>query len=242
MGLSLYRRHRRDCNANYSEGLRSGEFEERKKSWRRCDCPITVSGTIAGKSRRQSTWQWEWDKARTVAAQWEKANSWDGKVVLPAPEPVLQDRITIELATKSFLDDRLENSAAGTYRKYRLLLKQFKSFCDERGFVIIDQWTPNDVREFRTGWAISHQTASRRLSMLKVFFEYCVSNEWLTRNPARLVKNARGRDAGENRQKLPFTDEELKRMYEACSKYGLTKKFVWTGEDLADFISISIYT
>src|SRR5207244_10408143 len=43
-------------------------------------------------------------------------------------------------------------------------------------------------------------------------------------------------------QKLPFTDEELKRMYDACHKYGKTSKYKWTGEDLADFISLSIYT
>jgi len=244
MPLTLYRRHRSDCKANHPKDLRSGEFEERKKKWRRCDCLITASGTISGDFRRQYTGQWDWEKARAAAAQWEKANSWDGKVVLPEPEPevIIQDRITIERATKSFLADRLENSAPGTYRKYGLLLKQFKSFSEHRGHVIIDQWQPNDVREFRTGWAISHQTASRRLSMLKLFFEYCVSNEWLARNPARLVKSPRGRDAGENRQKLPFSDEELKRMYDACLKYGLTAKFFWTGEDLADFISISIYT
>lgn len=78
--------------------------------------------------------------------------------------------------------------------------------------------------------------------MLKLFFEYRVSKEWLPRNPARLVKDPRGRDAGENRHKLPFSDEELKRMYGASQKYGLTAKFFWTGEDLAHFISISIYS
>ena len=109
---------------------------------------------------------------------------------------------------------------------------------------MIDQWEPPDVREFRTSWAINPQTGARRMSMLKPFFEYCVANEWITRNPARLVKNPRGRDAAENRaeQKLPFTDDELKRMYDACPKYGNTPKHKWTGDDLADFISLSIYT
>ena len=51
-------------------------------------------------------------------------------------------------------------------------------------------------------------------------------------------------DAGEKRkeQKQPFTDDELKRMYDACPKYGATPKHKWTGDDLADFISLSIYT
>ncbi len=163
---------------------------------------------------------------------------------MAAPEVILQDRITIERASKSFLDERHENGSQGTYRKYRLLLKQFKSFSEQRGYLIIDQWQPNDVREFRTAWAISPQTASRRLSMLKSFLEYCVSNEWLGRNPARLVRNPRGRDLSEKRaeQKLPFTDEELKRMYDACPKYGFSPNFAWNGDDLADFISLSIYT
>ena len=82
------------------------------------------------------------------------------------------------------------------------------------------------------------------MAMLKPFFEYCVSNEWLTRNPARLVKNPQGQGRREKRseQKLPFTDDELKRMYDACPKYGNTYQHKWTGDDLADFISLSVYT
>ena len=45
-----------------------------------------------------------------------------------------------------------------------------------------------------------------------------------------------------NEQKLPFSDDEIKRMYDACPKYGIDYHYKWTGEDLADFISLSIYT
>jgi hypothetical protein len=31
-------------------------------------------------------------------------------------------------------------------------------------------------------------------------------------------------------------------MYDACCKYGKGYRFKWTGDDLADFISISVYT
>jgi len=70
---------------------------------------------------------------------------------------------------------------------------------------------------------VSPQTAAKNMSIVKAFFEFCLSNEWTLRNPARLVKNRRGRDAADRRseQKLPFSDEELRRMYEACeTKYG----------------------
>jgi hypothetical protein len=54
------------------------------------------------------------------------------------------------------------------------------------------------------------------MSMLKPFFEYCVANEWMIRSPARAVKNPKGRDIEKAEQRLPFSDEELKSMYDAC--------------------------
>jgi integrase len=109
---------------------------------------------------------------------------------------------------------------------------------------MIDQWGPSDVREFRSSWNVSAQTAPRRMSMVRAFFEYCHSNEWIDRNPARLVKNPRSRDASDRRgeQKLPFSDDEIKRMYDACLKYGNEQRYRWKGQDLADFISLSVYT
>ena len=61
---------------------------------------------------------------------------------------------------------------------------------------------------------------------------------------------------------MPFSDDELKRMYEACeTKYGRQEikwsrvihgarvevqyaryNSKWSGQDLADFISVSVYT
>ena len=107
---------------------------------------------------------------------------------------------------------------------------------------MIDQWEPLDVREFRSSWKVSPGTAVRNMAMLKPFFEWCLNNEWVSRNPARLVKNPKGREVRRAEQKLPFTDEELKRIYEACKTYGRESRYVWNGDDLADFISLSIYT
>jgi proteic killer suppression protein len=78
-----------------------------------------------------------------------------------------------------------------------------------------------------------------------------------------MVKNPRGRDTADLRheQKLPFSDAELRRMYDACeTKYvkqdvAFTRvtgdrrtevayvlhNHVWTGQDVADFISVSVY-
>jgi hypothetical protein len=67
--------------------------------WKRCECPIFVSGTLARKFRRQATGQWEWDRAREVAAKWEAAGKW-GSDDPPAP-PILITEATVECPTVS---------------------------------------------------------------------------------------------------------------------------------------------
>ena len=246
MPLNLYRRHQRGCEARFPAESKTGEFEERKRGWKRCGCFIFATGTLSGKFKRRYTGKTNWDDAKAVAAEWEKAGSWDGEVTAPEPlpQPAQPHRVTIARAVKTFLAELHETLAFATHKKYRLLLKRFVEFSEKRGYVMMDQWEPSDVREFRTSWGVSPQTAGRNMSMVKPFFEYCVANKWLTGNPARMVKNPRGRDASEKRgeQKLPFTDDELTRMYAATKKYPNTYRHKVTGDDLADFISLSVYT
>jgi hypothetical protein len=64
MALHLYRRHRRDCTGGHTEDSRSGDFEERRKGWRQCECLIYVSGTPAGKFSRQPNEKTTWEDAR----------------------------------------------------------------------------------------------------------------------------------------------------------------------------------
>jgi integrase len=247
MGLKLYRRHRKECEGGHPEDFKSGQFEEGRRGWKRCACIIHATGTLDGRFNRKQTGKSDWDEAKAVAAQWEATGSWSGAVPEP-PQPVRADehppgtpnRITIERAVKVFLAELQETAAFTTHKKYRLLLAKLMAFSADRGYIMIDQWEPADVREFRSSWGVQARSAVRKMSLLKPFFEYCVSNEWITRNPARLVNNPRTRD-DEDAQKLPFTDEEITRMLEACPRYG-GPQYKWNGEDLSDFISLSIYT
>jgi integrase len=262
MALKLYRRHRTECEAGRSEDSRSGEFEEGWRGWRRCACLIHVSGTLGGKFNRRNTGKSDWDEARAVVSVWNSAGNWDGEVPSPPP-PTLDDdapaRITVDRAISVFLAEH--SAAVNTQKKYRLLLNKLKAHSESRGYVLIEQWSPLDVREFRASWKVSPITASKNLTLIKSFFEFAVSNEWIARNPARLVKEARGQILAKER--VPFSDDELERMFEACeTQYGKTPvrwsrqthhrpatgaetvnyKYKWTGQDLADFIAVSVYT
>src|ERR1035438_6819119 len=84
MALNLYRRYRRDCKADHPEDTKSSDLDERRKGWKRCECPIFVSGTLRGKFRRQTTGEWEWEPAKAVVAALERTSTW-GKAE-PAPQ------------------------------------------------------------------------------------------------------------------------------------------------------------
>jgi hypothetical protein len=232
MPLNLYRRHQSGCEARFPVESKTGEFQERTRGWKRCGCFILATGTLSGKFKRRYTGKTNWDEAKAVVAKWEKAGSWDGEAAVPEPlpQPAQPHRVTIDRAVKAFLAELHETLAFATHKKYRLLLKRFVEFSEKRGYVMMDQWEPSDVREFRTSWGVSPQTAGRNMSMVKPFFEYSVANKWLTSNPARMVKNPRGRDAADKRgeQKLPFTDDELTGMYAATKKYGNTTRHTVT--------------
>ncbi|WP_321477681.1 tyrosine-type recombinase/integrase [uncultured Paludibaculum sp.] len=269
MSLHLYRRHRLECEAKRPEESRNGEFEERTKGWKRCSCMIFASGSLGGKFRRKQTGRSAWDEAKAVATAWERSGAWDGHSLLPPVEPTRvsgDSAVSIEQATTAFLAEHQRNSSPNTVLKYTALVTQLQAYSTKLGYIMISQWTPLDVREFRASWGVGPQTSIKRLSTVKAFFEFCLTNEWVTRNVARLVKNPRGKAAGDRRgeQKLPFTDDELDKMFAACATYGSTslrkwpkkrngqvvhtdtryKEYqrTWTGEDLADFISISVYT
>jgi integrase len=77
---------------------------------------------------------------------------------------------------------------------------------------------------------------------------FAVGNEWIARNPAKLIKDARRRRDSHKGERIPFSDDELKRMFEACEKKYASPdekgswRYRWVGQDMADFISISVYT
>lgn len=272
MLLTLYRRHHRTagkCSAGYPLNFRSYETDELRRGWKKCLCPIYAVGTLSGAFKRVNTKRTSWAEAKAIASQWETEGSWNSPIVVAPPPPVAvpsaSPGITIDRAVRFFMTDHTAHLAPNTQKKYSILMAKLVEFSRSKGFVLLEQCMPADIREFRQSWKVSPLTASKDMSIVKAFFEFAVTNEWIERNPARLVKNPRLRagDDPRNRERLPFTDEELARMFTACAnEYGkqpirwsrdrhdrpagptatVNYRFKWTGQDLADFIAVSVYT
>jgi site-specific recombinase XerD len=118
-----------------------------------------------------------------------------------------------------------EHAAPNTQKKYRILLGKLKAFAESRRYVMVDQWTPIDVREMRTAWSVAPQTAAKNTSTVKSFFEYCLANDWIEKNPARLVKNQRGRDAKDRRGVTPCSRKRSSSFISGHTVLGRTRFF-----------------
>lgn len=266
MALNLYRRHNQECDGGHPEGSHSGELEERSKKWKRCGCPIVASGSLAKQFSRRKTGRIFWEEAKVVADRWDAAGRWYGAAPAVVEVPTVADpsKVTVARAVDAYLAEHDKHSASQTRKRYGYIMDKLLAYSAHKGYTLIVQWGPVDVREFRDSWKVSVPTANRDMSVVRACFEMCLANEWIDRNPAKLVKNPKGKASadGSGEQKLPFTDAELQRMYDVAeAKYGKMEikwdrdvhhheaagmvnsyRYSWTGRDLADFISVSVYT
>jgi integrase len=98
---------------------------------------------------------------------------------------------------------------------------------------------------FYASWTDGIRAKAKKLERLKAFIKFCVKREWLIKDLAHDLEAPEGSSI--TVPKSPFTDEELERLYVACDKIGPQLKHgpgyrTWGGEDVKDFIYLSIYT
>jgi integrase len=256
MALNLYRRHGSHCPGGRALHEMTYEADELRRGWKKCYCPIYASGTLSGRFNRKNTERIAWIDAKAVAADWETAGSWDGPVkpveqpMAPAPpaEEASSSRIRIADAVRAYLAIREgAGIAPATLRKHRTFTKKLASFADDRGYVMLDQFTSTDIDVFYGTWKLGVRAKGKALGTLRGFFRFCMNREWLPKNPvSHDLKPPLGASRVAN--KVPFTDEELERIIRACDRLepvswsnGLGKG-VWTGEDTKDFIWVLVYT
>jgi integrase len=250
MALTLYRRHRTECEGGQAEDSRSGEFEEGRRGWKRCACLIHVSGTLGGKFSRKQTGKSDWDEARAVVAVWEAARSWDGPAPAEpatAPQPAPDTHgVTIAEATESYIANRLSGGIEpATLAKYRTFVKQLRAYCDSRGYLWLRQLTVLDMDRFYASWKDGKRAKAKKLERLKGFIKFFLKRKWLTENIAEDLEAPERFSIPVN--KMPFTDSELNRIYAACDAIGGpvppgAGHREWGGEDVKDFVLLSIYT
>jgi integrase len=128
---------------------------------------------------------------------------------------------------------------------YRTLHNRLTAFATHRGYRYLDQWTIADIDRFRAAWKGAPRSQRGRLFLLRAFWRFAVSREWITKSPVADLKMPKG--ATTVAMKWPFTDAELERMLAACATLIVRhdtrlRGGVWSGDDLLDFIYLLVYT
>jgi integrase len=260
MPLNLYRRHLRTegkCVGGHTPDSRNYEGEELRRGWKKCYCPIYADGTLSGLFKRRNTKKAQWSEAKTVSAQWEAAGSWNeicqpplalvAQTIDARSVQAKQPSITVKFATDAYLSNRSSREIApATFRKYKTFTDQLLRFAEDRGYVMLDQFTITDMDAFYSAWRDGISAKGKKLERLKGFFKFCVKRKWLEDSPATDLEAPVGAGSAANR--MPFTDPELQRIYDACARLPEVRwknssgSGLWTGHDVESMIMLLAWT
>jgi integrase len=264
MALNLYREHNGDCIQKYPVRSHSRKPEEApSRKWKRCDCWIYASGTKSDGFKRRNTKKSTWPEAEAVANVWEQADSWDApstpRIVTKA-EPAKKDPLTSEIAHEMeafFLDstDRDPPLEPATLRQHKTFKKLFLDFCHSKGYVVTGQLKPRtdttegDFKLFYKSWKGGVRSKGNKLGKLRTLGKFLLKRKSITPELAEEIADIKtpfGASSGADR--VPFSDDEMERIYAACDKLGTVTwtnqlgTFSYTGEDMKDFIILAVHT
>jgi len=132
--------------------------------------------------------------------------------------PDVSLRITIEEAVRDFLKDEEARKLAKTTtcQSKTLFEQQFLPWAKAQALTFLDQLTTARLRDFRASWKNSPLTTQRKHHRLNGFFDFCIENEWLTRNASKKMK-------GVHVSSVPtdyFTPIEFKKIVDGTYAYG----------------------
>lgn len=160
MGLSVYKRHTEACG-------------KKSRTFKRCQCPVWVQGTLAGERIRKSLDLSSLDAAQSLIQRWKEA----GKIGAEG-----QKRRTVSEAVHDFLlDCEARCLADATVALYRRFLKgHFLAWCVTEKHSDLRRFTVEVARKYRESWRWAPVTAARRLERLRTLFSFCVDSGWST--------------------------------------------------------------
>jgi integrase len=181
----------------------------RLATYRNCNCPIWVQGSLKGEYIRRALDLRSWSAATDLVRDW--VASGEIGVIKKADVPSIAEAVE-----KFFTDLKAQQLSGETIRKYENLLnKRFLPWCESKGYRYLKQLGVEEMRQFRAGWADSALYATKNLERLRAFFRFCMQDEWIARNPARSVKAPKVTD----RPTLSFSKPEMERILAACDDY-----------------------
>ena len=198
--LSVYTRHSQKCP------------HQNDIAWRRCRCPKWIQGTPSEDHEflRTSAQTRTWEQAEEKARKLEEAARPGTRKTAPA--------ITIAEAVAAYRADEAARclSKSTTNQSKTLFHFHLLAWAKDVGLTLLRELTTPNLVKFRATWGNAPNTTRRKHERLIGFFEFCISNDWLDKNPALKMEKA-------EEKRVPtdyFTREEFQRIVDATYAYG----------------------
>jgi integrase/recombinase XerD len=195
--LTIFRRHLKSC-------------PHTSRTYRRCQCPIHVEGSLGGETVRRALDLTAWGAASNVIAQWNAA----GAVGVVKEEPA-----RIEAAVTKYLDDaRARHLADATLAKLTTVFeKQFLAWSRDIGLRYLKELTPERLTAWRSTWKDNALAASKKYQRVVGFFYFCMRMKWLSENPMKSLHPPKVKQD----PTLPFSADEVNASVSACDRFPL---------------------
>lgn len=195
--LTIYRRHLKSC-----------PHSSRKRKNCESKCPIWVQGTLGQEAIRKSLDLTSWEAASNLIATWT-AKGEIGASSIPSIAEAIQ---------KYLADAEARHLKPATLSKLRRIFeKELLGFARDKGFRYLKQLDTQALTEFRSGWKDGALAASKKYERVKGFFYFCIRNDWMRKNPMESLRAPKVAI----KPTLPFTDEDMAQILDACEKYPL---------------------
>jgi integrase len=231
MALRIYRRHSALCSFAKQKLDASASNDCPRQ------CPIWVGGSLRGTPLRRSLGLTDWDAAAYLVHLWEVTGDPDvrlpvaGSSVVASPsvsppahqrqKPVAvpeAERIpSIAVAVKQFMASlETRQLTRETVRKYEtLLLRCLLPWCRRTGISALADLRVVALDDFTATWTGGPLYRAKNLERLRAFCQFCVNRDWIPKNPAQAIRPPRVRP----RPTIPFTPDEMSRIFAACHRY-----------------------
>lgn len=228
MALEIYRRHsKKKCTTKSTS--------DSKCSNSRKPCPVWICGTQAdGTFIRQTLDTRDWQLAGKMRDEW---NSRGAKIDGPAPKATIEDLKTRFLANmKTLKRDK------ATIKKYEVLFRHIERFAQREGWTLVSQLDLAQLEMLRSEWKDQSVSLARKQSRLRRIFRYALDHKMIDENPAQKLEKIPVSPI----QHEPFTDEELKRIYDAALAdknplmYPLILVMRFTGLRISDAVGLQV--
>jgi len=192
--LTLYRRHTKSCT-NTKPTYYPAKSKDRRAD--NCGCPIVATGYLAFEPKRiqhLSLGTNDWTQAHSVSAELLKAGR------IPRAQTDLAPKSTaVEYAVDRYLTGRIKGAKPISPPTQKIFEGHLHGllipFCRKHRIVNIKDFELRDVSarfvetwiNTRTGEPLAIGTKRLHMQVFRAFLAFCVNNDWIKKNTAKLI-------------------------------------------------------